>query len=164
MDRPPPIIRAMPERKRFFSLMSSLMTNWPTSAGIGDTQREGKEQKFPRTRFGFATSIVDFVKHCIMYICIWSAVNDWWLMKLFYSYKSEMKYSNDQFELLGVGDCTFTRYFKTTLTLVAVATSVLALRGENHDFSWPLMTQWVDNIGNCNRSVQPQISLLLSLI
>ena len=46
-----------------------------------------------------------------------------------------MKYSNDQFELLGVGDCTFTRYFKTTLTLVAVATSVLALRGENHDFS-----------------------------
>ena len=160
MGRPPPLIRAMPERKRFFSLMSSLMTNWPTSAGIGDTQREGKEQKFPRTRFGFATSIVDFVKHCI-YV-VQSKIDDW--LNTFYSYKSEMKYSNDQFERIGVGDCTFTRYFKTTLTLVAVATSVLALRGENHDFSWPLMTQGVDNIGNCNRSVQPQISLLLSLI
>ena len=134
------------------------MTNWPTSAGIGDTQREGKEQKFPRTRFGFATSIVDFVKHCI-YV-VQSKIDDW--LNTFYSYKSEMKYSNDQFELLGVGDCTFTRYFKTTLTLVAVATSVLALRGENHDFSWPLMTQWVYNIGNCNRSVKPQIHLLLS--
>ena len=82
-----------------------------------------------------------------LYICSASMLDGW--LNTFYSYKSEMKYSNDQFELLGVGDCTFTRYFKTTLTLVAVATSVLALRGENHDFSWPLMTQWVDNIGNC---------------
>ena len=95
-----------------------------------------------------------------LYICSASMLDGW--LNTFYSYKSEMKYSNDQFELLGVGDCTFTRYFKTTLTLVAVATSVLALRGENHDFSWPLMTQWVDNIGNCNRSVKPQIHLLLS--
>ena len=101
---------------------------------------------------------MDFVKHCI-YV-VQSKIDDW--LNTFYSYKSEMKYSNDQFELLGVGDCTFTRYFKTTLTLVAVATSVLALRGQNHDFSWPLMTQWVDNIGNCNRSVKPQIHLLLS--
>ena len=50
MGRPPPLIRAIPERKRFFLLMSSLMT---TSCLVDQT---GWEEKVMLTHFGMVTN------------------------------------------------------------------------------------------------------------